>query len=85
MSKSDKNTGVIKSQQKGLARFFRLCVKHKWLLVMLIPSMTYILLFSYLPLTGLVLAFKKFNARLGIWGSQWVGWTNFERIFSTPA
>ena len=77
MSKSDKNTGVIKSQQKGLARFFRLCVKHKWLLVMLIPSMAYILLFSYLPLTGLVLAFKKFNYRDGVYLSPWNGVNNF--------
>ena len=36
-------------------------------------------------MSGLVLAFKKYNARLGIWGSQWVGWSHFERIFATPA
>lgn len=77
MSKSTKETGVIKSQQKGFARFLRLCVKHKWLLVMLIPSMTYILLFSYLPLTGLVLAFKKFNYRDGVYFSPWNGLNNF--------
>ena len=36
-------------------------------------------------MSGLQLAFKKYNARLGIWGSQWVGFAHFERIFSTPA
>ena len=36
-------------------------------------------------MSGLVLAFKKYNARLGIWGSPSVGWANFQRIFTTPA
>jgi putative aldouronate transport system permease protein len=35
-------------------------------------------------MNGVVLAFKKFNARLGIWGSPSVGWDNFARIFRTP-
>ena len=34
---------------------------------------------------GILLAFKKYNARLGIWGSEWVGLKNFKRIFITPA
>lgn len=34
---------------------------------------------------GVLLAFKKYNARLGIWGSPWVGFKNLNRIFITPA
>ena len=57
----------------------------RYLYLLLIPGLVYFALFHYVPMSGLVLAFKKYNARLGIWGSQWVGWTNFARIFSTPA
>lgn len=36
-----------------------------------------------MPLPGIVLAFKKYNARLGIWGSHWVGFSNFKFLFAT--
>ena len=57
----------------------------RYLYILLIPGILYFAIFHYVPMSGLVLAFKKYNARLGIWGSQWVGWANFQRIFSTPA
>lgn len=56
----------------------------RYLYLLLIPGLLYFFIFHYEPMAGLQLAFKKYNARLGIWGSQWVGWKNFERIFSTP-
>lgn len=57
----------------------------RYIYVLLIPGLLFFVLFHYLPMNGVVLAFKKFNARLGIWGSPSVGWANFARIFSTPA
>lgn len=57
----------------------------RYIYLMLIPGMLFFIFFHYMPMNGVVLAFKKFNARLGIWGSPSVGWANFERIFSTPA
>ena len=57
----------------------------RYLYLLLIPGIVYYAVFYYVPMSGLVLAFKKFNARLGIWGSPWVGWANFQRIFTTPA
>ena len=41
-------------------------------------------IFKYEPMAGLVLAFKKYYANLGIFGSPWVGMSNFQRIFITP-
>ena len=38
---------------------------------------------NYMPLPGLILAFKKYNARLGIFGSNWVGFKNFKFLFAT--
>lgn len=60
-------------------------MRSNWLLyVFLIPAMLYIGIFHYGPLYGIQLAFKDFNAVKGIWGSPWVGFTYFERFFSSP-
>ena len=48
---------------------------------MLLPAVAYFLLFSYLPMTGVVVAFKNYNFRDGIFGSPWVGLDNFKYFF----
>lgn len=59
-------------------------VKNSWqLYVFLIIPVLYIVIFHYYPMTGLQLAFKKFDFRLGIWGSEWIGFQNFERFISS--
>jgi putative aldouronate transport system permease protein len=45
--------------------------------------MMYILLFHYVPMYGLQIAFKNFTAVKGIWGSPWVGLDHFERFFNS--
>lgn len=59
--------------------------KSKYLYLMLIPFVVWLILFQYVPMAGVVLAFKEYNAIDGIFGSPWVGLKHFERIFSTPA
>ena len=56
----------------------------RYIYLLMIPGLLFFIIFHYVPMNGIVLAFKKFNARLGIWGSPSVGWDNFERIFRTP-
>lgn len=51
--------------------------------LMVLPGMISLILFSYLPLPGIIIAFKKFNPYKGIWGSKWVGLKNFEFFFSS--
>ncbi len=48
---------------------------------MLLP-LIWILVFAYYPMLGAQIAFKKFVASQGIWGSSWVGFANFEKFFS---
>ena len=55
---------------------------HKAFYIMLIPSFVLLLIFAYKPMYGVILAFKQYSPRLGIIGSQWVGWANFEFIFA---
>ena len=53
-------------------------------LIILLPVIWYIV-FAYLPMGGLQLAFKKYMPRKGIWGSPWTGLTNFKKVFVDPA
>ncbi|MEF3312140.1 ABC transporter permease subunit [Paenibacillus sp. GYB004] len=56
-------------------------VEHKYLYVLVSPLLVFYVLFEYMPLYGLMLAFKEFNFAKGIWGSEWVGLANFREIF----
>jgi len=54
-----------------------------WLYIFLIPVIAYYALFRYLPMYGLQIAWKDFKLIDGIWGSPWVGWKHFEKLFNT--
>lgn len=57
--------------------------KNRWLLLMTMPGMLFLLLFSYMPMFGILIAFKDYRFSDGIWGSKWVGFKNFEFLFAT--
>ncbi|TXK86168.1 sugar ABC transporter permease [Paenibacillus sp. N3.4] len=50
---------------------------------MTIPGLLYLLLNNYLPMFGIVIAFKNINFSKGILGSDWIGFKNFEYLFKT--
>jgi len=54
------------------------------LYVFLAPAMILLLIFSYFPMYGIILAFKEYLPSLGIMGSPWVGFDHFERFFNLP-
>ncbi len=53
------------------------------LLSMMIPGLLYLLINNYMPMTGIIVAFKNFNYSKGIWGSPWAGLKNFTYLFKT--
>ncbi|OJG21013.1 hypothetical protein RR47_GL001482 [Enterococcus columbae DSM 7374 = ATCC 51263] len=57
---------------------------NKWLYVLLIPGLTYFLVFRYAPMYGLIIAFKDYVPFLGITGSKWIGLQNFRDFFTNP-
>ncbi|WP_081972230.1 ABC transporter permease [Paenibacillus borealis] len=61
--------------------------KNRSLLVMFLPFAVLLLLFNYLPMAGLVIAFKDFDFSKGIFGSSWMNplLSNFEYLFSSDA
>lgn len=57
--------------------------KYAPLLIMMIPGLLYMLINNYLPMLGIVIAFKDVNFAKGILQSDWVGLANFEYLFKT--
>ncbi|MEG2253242.1 MAG: ABC transporter permease subunit [Clostridia bacterium] len=55
--------------------------KYRELVMLFIPAIIFYILFKYLPILGVQIAFKKYMFRLGIWGSPWVGFDNFTKLF----
>ncbi|MBU3176552.1 ABC transporter permease subunit [Clostridium estertheticum] len=62
-------------------RFLHKVKKNKTLLLMLLPAVLFFFIFSYLPIAGIVVAFKSYNFKGGIFGSPWVGLDNFKFFF----
>ena len=56
---------------------------HWQLYLLALPAIIYILVFCYKPMYGIVIAFKNFTFRGGIWGSKWVGLYHFKRLFAS--
>ena len=51
--------------------------------LMALPGLVYLFINNYMPMGGLILAFKNYSARKGIWGSNWAGLKNFKFLFAT--
>ena len=59
-------------------------MKKDWrLYTFLLIPLIYLIVFKYVPMGGLVIAFKDYKMRLGIWGSEWVGFEHFVRFFNS--
>ncbi len=50
--------------------------------VLFLPAFIYTLVLSYIPLTGLLMAFENYSTSRGLFGSQWVGFQNFIDLFT---
>ena len=57
--------------------------KHRSHLLMCIPAVLILFLFSYMPIFGLVGAFKDFKTKLGLWNSPWCGFENFKFLIAS--
>lgn len=73
---------IMSATSKRQSNFIR--ARNRPLHWMLIPPMVVVLLFSYYPLFGNIMAFQKFVPAKGILGSRFVGLKNFEYVFSLP-
>lgn len=70
--------GYASSKQTVRQRIWR----DRYSFLMLLPALAVTIVFSYIPMTGLIMAFQDFNIFKGLFGSDWVGLDNFIKIFS---
>ena len=63
-----------KSWKRSILRYWQLYI-------LLIPVIANFIIFHYVPMTGIQIAFKDFTLNEGIWGSKWIGFDHFERFF----
>lgn len=68
------------SNKKYKVPFFKTLRKHWMLLAMLAPAVLYVIIFSYIPMSGIVLAFKRYQYAGGIYFSPWCGLDNFKAL-----
>jgi len=78
-----------KKQRKTLIQWFTYqgkVFKKNWgLLALCMPCLIGMILFNYIPMPGILLAFKKYNFKDGLYGSPWVGLANFRFFFATSS
>ena len=77
--------GSSKGEESKFKRLFIEIWKHRMTYTLLLPGLIWLILFAYLPMGGLSLAFKEYRANDGIWGSAWIGFENFKYVFRDPA
>ncbi len=68
-------------KKKTDAKHFR---EHLPLYLMLLPGLAYLMINNYIPMAGIIIAFKKLNFAKGILGSPWAGVENFKFLFNSP-
>ncbi|WP_159885780.1 ABC transporter permease [Paenibacillus puerhi] len=62
----------------------RRLVRNRWLYLMMLPGVLYFIIFKYIPMYGVLLAFKNYQPFLGFLNSEWVGAKHFVRFFGDP-
>lgn len=73
------------SENKSFAFRTKKYWEHNWQLwLMLLPAMLYILIFCYVPMYGVQLAFREYSFTAGITGGEWVGLKYFKQYFESP-
>ncbi len=68
-------------QKKSRIKIYK---EHLPLYLMMLPGLLYLLINNYVPMAGIVIAFKKLNFAKGILASPWAGLKNFEFLFKSP-
>lgn len=70
--------------QNQLSRFRMRFKKSTYLLILFFPCLLYFIIFKYIPMFGIAVAFQQFSLFKGVWASPWVGFKHFEMFINSP-
>lgn len=73
---------VHAKQESGWHYFQKNFKTHKYYYLLMLPGLIMLFIFRYMPMGGVVIAFKEFKIAQGIWGSEWAGLKWFDMLFS---
>ncbi|WP_308637577.1 ABC transporter permease [Paenibacillus silvisoli] len=73
----------VTSASKPGRRLWKSIVLHRYLYFMLLPCIAFFIIFSYIPMGGLLLAFKEYKFNKGLLASPWVGFDYFKAFFNS--
>ena len=73
---------TIAKRNNPFRKFGAKFLRSKYLVLMIIPAIIFYIVFCYVPMYGILMAFQKFNPRVGIFGSSFVGFDNFVAVFN---
>ncbi|KEQ24089.1 MULTISPECIES: ABC transporter permease [Paenibacillus] len=76
--------GTGAAAKSGRSRLAKKLWADRYMYLLALPGMAFILLFDYVPMYGIVLAFQDYNPFAGVLHSDWVGFAHFERLFKHP-
>lgn len=77
-------TSMISNKQIHRRQMLKRIVRNRWLYLMMLPGVAYFIIFRYVPMYGVLMAFKDYQPFLGFSGSEWVGMKHFNRFFGDP-
>jgi putative aldouronate transport system permease protein len=75
------NTDLVTKQKKDT--FMKELIRNKFLYLLTLPAILFFIIFSYVPMVGIVIAFENFNPMKGLFKSQFIGFKNFQFFFSS--
>ena len=72
---------TISRRNNPFRKFGRRALQSKYLIMMILPAVVFYFIFNYLPMYGIILAFKNFNPIKGVVNSPWNGLDNFKEVW----
>ncbi|WP_163875763.1 ABC transporter permease [Paenibacillus favisporus] len=75
--------GIPARTEKPRRRLLIKIWKYKWLYALLLPALAWVIVFDYLPLYGISIAFMDYNVIQGFGASKWVGFAHFRELFAS--
>lgn len=78
------NYSLNNTKSKQISKYWKQFKKTKYLQLLALPGIIYYIIFHYIPMYGVIIAFKDYNMRLGIMDSPWVGLKYFVNFVNQP-